>query len=258
MEIAELTGALTPSSPLHSAPKLHRELRIRTVHSSLVIEGNTLSAEIVTAIMDGKRVAGPEREICEVRNAQRAYELLPQLDPFSVADLLRAHHTMMAGLLPGAGNFRDKNAGVFNDGKLIHMGTPADYVPEVVTDLFDWMKGTPLHPLLASCIFHYEFEFIHPFADGNGRVGRLWHTLLLSHWRSILAWLPVESVILSRQQEYYASFVRSNTDSSAEAFVTFMLEVIREALIPFATNLSPPSSAQNKRLNSLANTHKRP
>lgn len=198
MEIAELVGMLHPSSGLGTSPTLHRELRIRTIRSSLMIEGNTLSEEAVAAIMDGKRVLGPTRDILEVENAKRAYELIDSLDPLSLDDLLRAHRVMMDGLIEHAGRFRSGDVGVFDGGALIHAGTPANYVPQVMANLFGWLAATDLHPLLASCIFHYEFEFIHPFADGNGRTGRLWHTVLLSRWRPALAWLPVESVIRER------------------------------------------------------------
>ncbi|MBM6779148.1 Fic family protein [Collinsella tanakaei] len=235
MEIAELVGMIHPTSELSTSPTLHRELRIRTIRSSLMIEGNTLSEEAVTAIMDGKRALGPAKDILEVKNAQRAYALAPSLDPYSVEDFLRAHREMMEGLVEGAGCFRAKNAGVFDGTELIHAGTPAGYVPSVIADLFAWLASTDLHPLLSSCIFHYEFEFIHPFADGNGRTGRLWHTMLLARWRPALAWLPVESVIRERQQDYYAALAQSNRDGSSEAFVTFMLRVIRDALRPFAT-----------------------
>lgn len=243
MEIAELVGALGSTSALSTSPVLHRELRITTIHSSLMIEGNTLSREAVTAILDGERVLGPARQILEVDNARRAYRLMDDLDPLSPDDLLRAHGVMMRGLIDDAGRYRAGNTGVFKEGGLIHAGTPARYIPEVMTDLFAWMASTDLHPLTASCVFHYEFEFIHPFSDGNGRTGRLWHTLLLSHWRPALAWLPIESVIRDRQEGYYEAIARSNARGSSEAFVTFMLTVIRDALTPYAT----VSSARNRR-----------
>ncbi len=160
-----------------------------------MIEGNGLNEQAVTAIIDGKRVFGDRRDILEVENAKRAYDLIPDLDPYSIEDLLMAHRAMMEGLVDGAGRFRSGNVGVFDGDTLIHAGTPAAYVPEVMADIFGWLRTTTMHPLLASCVFHFEFEFCHPFADGNGRIGRLWHTLLLSRWRSVLAWLPVESAI---------------------------------------------------------------
>lgn len=235
VEIAELVGMVHRDATLATSPTLHRELRIHTIRSSLMIEGNTLSEDAVTAIMDGKRVLGPAKDIREVENAQRAYDLLPTLDPCSIDDLLLAHKTLMDGLIQDAGCFRARDVGVFDGESLIHAGTPASYVPQLMSELFDWLASTDMHALIASCIFHFEFEFIHPFADGNGRTGRLWHTLLLSRWRPVLAWLPVESVIRERQQEYYRAFMRSEVAGSSEVFVTFMFEVIRDALKPYAS-----------------------
>lgn len=248
MEIAELVGSLHPSSGLSTDSTLHRKLRIRTIRSSLVIEGNTLSEEAVTAIIDGKRVLGPAKDILEVENARRAYDLLDYFNPYDLDDLLRAHKIMMQGLIDNAGSFRSGNVGVFDGNNLIHAGTPARYVPTVMADFFSWLRTTEMHPLLSSCIFHYEFEFIHPFADGNGRTGRLWHTLLLSHWRHVLAWLPIESVILSRQQEYCAALAASNTNGSSEQFVAFMLEIIRDALLPYAKPEDAPSEREQRAL----------
>lgn len=238
MEIAEMVGRLTPVSEMSTSPVLHRKLRIQTIHSSLVVEGNTLTVEQVTAILDGKRVLGNRNDIREVENADRAYALLPELDPYSLSDLLRVHKEMTEGIVPTAGRFRDANAGVFDGDRLIHMGTPAHYVPQVMADLFSWLERTELHPLLSSCIFHYEFEFVHPFADGNGRTGRLWHTLLLSKWRDVLVWLPVESVILRTQQRYYGVFAASEARGDCAPFVEYMLEAIREALEPYCRTKS--------------------
>ncbi|WP_240611433.1 Fic family protein [Actinobaculum sp. 313] len=224
-------------------PHLRRETRIQTIHSSLLIEGNSLSHQDVTAIINGERVLGPPSDIREVENANRAYTHMSSFDPYSPADLLQAHAILMDGLIPDAGQFRAGNAGVFKDGKLIHPGTPAKYVPDTIRNLFSWLSSTDLHPLLASCLFHYEFESIHPFTDGNGRTGRLWHTLLLSHWRAPLAWLPVETVIHARQEEYYRTIATSNQAGSCESFVVFALEAIRDALLPYIE----PHPLQNRR-----------
>lgn len=234
MEIAELVGMLSPDAPLAKSPILHRELRIKTIHSSLLIEGNRLDEEAVTAILDGKRVLGDADDILEVENAKRAYDLIPELDPYSLEDLLRAHGVMMEGLVSEAGCFRSGNVGVFDGEALIHAGTPAAYVPKIMADIFEWLGATTMHPLLASCIFHFEFEFCHPFSDGNGRTGRLWHTLLLSKWRPILAWLPIESTIRQRQAGYYGALAESDAMGSSETFVEFMLETIRDSILPFA------------------------
>ncbi len=233
MEIAEMVGGLVPTDDLSTSPTLHRELRIKSIHSSLVVEGNSLSEDQVTAILNGRQVLGSQKDILEVQNANRAYACMDKLDPYSLDDLLQTHGIMMEGLVADAGAFRSKNVGVYSGEQLIHAGTPATYVPEVMEQLFQWLKATELHPLLKSCIFHYEFEFIHPFADGNGRTGRLWHTLILSRWRPVLAWLPIESVILRRQQDYYAAIAASTQAADNAPFVTYMLEVIREALLPY-------------------------
>lgn len=234
MEIAELVGQVATTSALNGNPRLRRELRIRTIHSTLVIEGNSLSGHIVSAIMDGKPVLGPARDIREAQNATHAYELLGELNPLNVTDLLRAHGVMMDGLMPDAGTFRSKNAGVYQGERLIHAGTSTRYVPDIVADLIHWLSTTNTHPLIASCIFHYEFEFIHPFSDGNGRVGRLWHTLVLARWREQLQWLPVERVILERQAQYYSALQEANSISDAQPFVTFILTAIRDSLAAFA------------------------
>lgn len=233
LEIAELAGGLSSQMPLASSPTLHRELRIRTIYSSLLIEGNQLDERAVTAIIDGKHVLGNERDILEVKNAKRAYDMIPELDPYSIEDLLKAQGVMMERLKKDAGCFRSENVGVFDGEVLIHAGTPAAYVPDVIADIFDWLLATDMHPLLASCVFHYEFEFCHPFSDGNGRTGRLWQTLLLSKWKPALAWLPVESVIRQRQEGYYDALAASEEKASSEPFVEFMLEAIRDALLPF-------------------------
>ena len=249
MEIAELVGMLSPQAPLSTSPTLRRELRIRTIYSSLVIEGNKLDERAVSAIIDGKRVLGDRRDILEVENAGAAYDLIPSLDPYSVEELLRVHRVMMDGLVPDAGRFRSGNVGVFNGGTLIHAGSPAACVPEVMGGIFEWLRATRMHPLLASCVFHFEFEFCHPFSDGNGRMGRLWHTLLLSRWRPVLAWVPIESAIRRRQADYYEALALSGANGSCESFVEFMLEAIREAILPYAR---PESAADAERARALA------
>lgn len=248
MEIAELIGMLSPEAPLVKSPTLHRELRIKTIHSSLLIEGNTLDEDAVTAILDGRKVLGNRDDILEVENAKRAYDLIPELDPLSLEDLLKAHGVMMENLTPEAGRFRSGNVGVFDGDALIHAGTPAAYVPEVMADIFTWLRATTMHPLLASCIFHFEFEFCHPFSDGNGRTGRLWHTLLLSRWRPVFAWLPVESVIRQRQAGYYEALAKSDAAGSSEIFVEFMLGVIKDSITPFSKSIDSRTMMKSKTL----------
>ncbi len=217
MEIAELVGMLSPQAPLSTSPTLRRELRIQTIYSSLVIEGNKLDERAVSAIIDGKRVLGDRRDILEVENARAAYDLIPELDPHSLVDLLRVHRVMMGGLVPDAGRFRSGNVGVFNGDTLIHAGTPAAYVPEVMGGLFEWLRATRMHPLLVSCIFHFEFEF----------------------W----------SAIRRRQADYYEALARSGATGSCESFVEFMLEAIRESILPYA---KPSSSQDMARTRALA------
>jgi len=230
-QIAELVGRLSTASSLSANPTLRRSNRIRTIHGSLAIEQNTLSLEQVTAVLGGKHVLAPPKDIAEVKNAYEIYERLDELDPYSVDDLLLAHSIMMRDLVEEAGVFRSRPVGVVDSqGRVVHFGTLPQYVPGLISDLLDWTRSSDLHMLIRSCVFHYEFELIHPFADGNGRVGRLWHTLLLSHWNPAFAWLPVESVIHDRQQGYYDAINTSNNAGESTAFIEFMLSAIQAAL----------------------------
>ena len=231
-EIAELTGKLSSTNKLSANPMLRRTNRIRTIHGSLAIEQNTLTLEQVTAVLNGKPVLAPPKDIAEVKNAYEIYERLDELDPYSVDDLLTAHSIMTRGLVDESGVFRSKPVGVVDqEGHVLHFGTLPQYVPDLVMELLDWVKNSDVHMLIRSCVFHYEFELIHPFADGNGRVGRLWHTLLLSKWNPAFAWLPVESIIHDRQQEYYAAINASNDAGESTVFIEFMLSAIKASLI---------------------------
>ena len=231
-EISEQIGRLSAHNHLSANPNLRRTNRIRTIYGSLAIEQNTLSLEQVTAVLNGKHVLAPPKDIAEVKNAYEIYERLDELDPYSVDDLLTAHGIMTRGLVDESGMFRTRPVGVVNqDGQVVHLGTLPQYVPDSVTELLDWTKHSDLHMLIKSCVFHYEFELIHPFADGNGRVGRLWHTLLLSKWNPTFAWLPVESIIHDRQQDYYNAINASNNAGESTAFIEFMLSAIKASLI---------------------------
>lgn len=231
-EISELIGRLTSAQRLSISPTLRRANRIRTIHGSLAIEQNTLTLEQVTAVLNGKQVLAPPKDIAEVKNAYEIYERLEELDPYSVDDLLMAHGIMTRGLVDESGVFRSSPVGVVDQGgHVLHFGTLPQYVPELIMELLDWVKSSDVHMLIRSCVFHYEFELIHPFADGNGRVGRLWHTLLLSKWNSAFAWLPVESMIHDRQQEYYEAINAANDAGESTVFVEFMLSTIKASLI---------------------------
>ena len=231
-EIAELVGKLTSTNRLSANPTLRRTNRIRTIYGSLAIEQNTLSLEQVTAVLNGKHVLAPPKDIAEVQNAYEIYERLDELDPYSVDDLLTAHEIMTRGLVDESGVFRSRPAGVVDQtGHVLHFGTLPQYIPDLVMELLSWIKDSEIHMLIRSCVFHYELELIHPFADGNGRIGRLWHTLLLSKWNPTFAWLPVESMIHARQPEYYAAINASNDAGESTVFIEFMLSTLKASLI---------------------------
>ena len=246
-EIAELVGRLS-ASKRSASPILRRLSRIRTIQGTLAIEQNSLSVEQVTAVLNGKHVLAPPPDIAEVRNAYTVYDTIEELDPYSVDSLLSAHGIMMRGLseiaygelhefgkaesrIDEAGMFRSGAVGIADSqGNILHMGTLPRYVPDSVEQLLSWVRDSDLPMVIKSSVFHYEFELIHPFADGNGRMGRLWHTRLLIEWDPLFAWLPVESIIHDRQQEYYDAINRSNLAGASTVFIEFMLSAIRTAL----------------------------
>lgn len=229
-DISEQVGRITVLQEGTISPHLRRKNRIRTIHSSLAIEHNSLSLEQVTAILNGKRVFGNPNEIKEVQNAYEAYELMLHLNPSSVDDLLKAHKLIMNGLVPENGKFRSGGVGVFDGEMLVHIAPPAEFVPEHINNLFAWYQQSELHPLIKSAIFHYEFEFIHPFADGNGRIGRMWHSLLLGKWKELFFWLPIEDLIQLRQKEYYDALGMADKQADSAGFVELMLEIIMDSL----------------------------
>ncbi len=231
-EIGELIGRINSLSTLSTSPVLRRTNRIRSIYSSLAIEQNTLSLAQVTDVLNGKRVLAPPKDIAEVKNAYEIYEHLEELDPFDADDLIKSHGIMVRGLVDEAGQFRSGNVGVVDSkGQIIHFGTLPQYIPDMVEKLLSWVKNSDLPMLIKSCVFHYEFEVIHPFVDGNGRVGRLWHTLLLSKWQNVFAWLPVESIIHDRQAKYYEAINDSNQQADSTPFITFMLSAIKTAIL---------------------------
>ena len=256
VEIGELVGSIATYEAMNPNPILRRESRIKTIHSSLAIEQNTLSLEQVTDIINGKRILGPPQDIHEVKNAYEAYERISTLDPYNVKNLLTAHKIMMNGLVKEAGVFRSGNVGVYAGTELIHAGTPAKYVPDLMQQLFTWLKESKYHPLVKSCIFHYEFEFIHPFQDGNGRMGRLWQSLILQKWKYIFTWLPVETLVYENQEEYYKVLQSADNKGDSTEFVEFMLGMIRDALSEISTTQNENDVVTNVVINVATNEDK--
>ena len=229
-QIAEQIGRVQGSGEYSRNLRLRKINRLRSIQSSTAIEGNTLSLEQITDVINGKRVAGNPREIREVKNAYDAYERILDLNPFSVKDFLSAHELMTIDLVAETGKFRTGNVGVFSGKEVVHLGAKPAYVEGLIKDMFDWAKKSDAHPLIKSSVVHFEIEFIHPFADGNGRIGRLWQTLVLSKWYEIFAWLPIETIVYENQAEYYAVLGRAEKTADSTEFIEFMLSAITKAL----------------------------
>lgn len=210
--------------------RLRKANRIKTIHSSLAIEGNMLSEDEVRDIMEGKTVVAPIRQIQEVKNAIKTYSLYPMLDAFKEKDMLRAHGLMMEALVDDAGHYRRGAVGVFGNRGLVHLAPPAERVPMLMSDLFSWLKHAKDHLLIRSCVFHYEFEFIHPFIDGNGRMGRLWQSLILGKLHPLFEHLPVENMVYANQQAYYEAITESTRQGQSGPFIDFMLNEIYKTL----------------------------
>ncbi|MGD6740010.1 Fic family protein (plasmid) [Photobacterium leiognathi subsp. mandapamensis] len=246
--VADISERLGKISVTHSQDidlRLRRINQVRTIHGTLAIEGNELTEAQVTAILGGKRVLAPVKEVQEAKNAIAVYEKLTNWDPETESNLLDAHKCLMMGMIDSAGQYRNSGVGVMKDGQVIHMAPPADRTPTLMRDLFEWLKASDDHPLIKSCVFHYEFEFIHPFSDGNGRMGRLWQTLILSHWQPLFAVLPVENLIHQYQQEYYQAINQSTIETDSRTFIEFMLRMIKQALFELEqskTNNTPQVS----------------
>jgi len=237
--VSEVIGRLTVLTDQARTLRLRRINRIRTIHGSLAIEGNTLSEAQITAIFDGKRVIATPREVQEVKNALAAYDRFDTWKPEAEKDLLEAHRILMSGLIDEAGLYRHGGVGVMAGQQVIHMAPPADRVPHLMADLFGWIAAADAHPLIASSVFHYEFEFIHPFADGNGRMGRLWQSLILARWNPLFADIPVESLIFEHQAEYYQAIQESTLQTDAAPFIAFMLRMILETVTASTPEVSP-------------------
>lgn len=256
VEIGEYVGTITTYDAMRPNPILRKENRIKTIHSSLAIEQNTLTLEQVTDVINGKRILGLPQDIREVKNAYEAYERVSALDPYNIKNLLLAHKIMMEGLVREAGSFRSGNVGVYAGTELIHAGTPAKYVPDLMKQLFIWLKQSKYHPLVKSCVFHYEFEFIHPFTDGNGRTGRLWQSLILQKWKEVFAWIPIETLVYENQGEYYKVLQQADSVGDSTKFVEFLLEMIRDALKEISETNSKANVAINVGLNVVTNEEK--
>ena len=230
--ISEKIGRITATGNLETKPHLRKNNRIRSIHSSLKIEANSLSLGQVRDVINGKTVLGEQKEIQEVKNAYAAYERFDEIDPYSIDDLKKFHGILTKYVVEESGDFRQGEEGVFNGDQCIFMAPPARLVPQLMDELFCWMKEArnDVHPLILSCVFHYEFVFIHPFSDGNGRMARLWHTAILSRWKPVFEYIPIESQIEKFQEEYYDAIARCHIDGESTIFIDFMLSQIDSIL----------------------------
>ncbi len=229
-DIMEKIGKLN-SLNLDKNPRLRKQNRINSIHSSLAIENNKLSYDQVMDVINDKFVIGPQKEIQEVKNAYNAYQMLTKVDPYSIEDLKKVHGVMTFLTIEESGEFRKGSEGVFDGEKCIFICPPADRVTELMNNLFNWMKeNNDIHPLILSSIFHYEFVFIHPFSDGNGRIARLWQNIILYNWKNIFEYLPIESRIYKYQEEYYEAIAKCHVNGDSNVFIEFMLKMISESL----------------------------
>ena len=250
--ISEAIGRLTVLTDQARALRLRRINRIRTIRGSLAIEGNTLSEAQITAILEGKRVIAPPREVHEMKNALAAYDQFDTWKPSSEKDLLEAHRILMSGLIDETGLYRHGGVGVMAGQEVIHVAPPADRVPQLMGDLFGWLAATDAHSLIASSVFHYEFEFIHPFADGNGRMGRLWQSLILARRNPLFADIPVESLIFEHQAEYYQAIQESTQKTNSAPFIAFMLRMILDTVTSSTPEVAPEVTPEVRLLSVLA------
>lgn len=230
--ISEKVGRISAISNLESKPHLRRNNRIKSIHSSLKIEANSLSLGQVRDVINGKTVLGEQKEIQEVKNAYTAYEKISEIEPYSIKNLKLFHGIMTKYVVEESGDFRRGEEGVFNGDECVFMAPPARFVPQLMDDLFDWMRKEKnnVHPLILSSIFHYEFVFIHPFADGNGRMARLWHTAILARWKPVFEYIPIESRIEKFQNEYYDAIARCHVEGASTIFIEFILSQIDKIL----------------------------
>ncbi|MBH47874.1 MAG: cell filamentation protein Fic [Halobacteriovorax sp.] len=238
-QITEELGKIQGTQLSSPGPKLRKQNRIKTIQATLAIEGNTLNIDQITAVLEGRKVLGPQKEIIEVQNAVQLYEDIQDYKAFSLKDLLKAHKKLMATLIKTSGKFRSTNVGVLKGSQVSHLAPKPALVPELVDNLFKWAKSEKeLHPLIKSCIIHYELEFIHPFEDGNGRIGRFWQTLVLSKYNQIFSYLPIESLIKDNQQKYYKTLEKCDKAGNSTAFIEFILELVLKAIQDFSKGVT--------------------
>ena len=251
--ISEKVGRISAISNLESKPHLRRNNRIKSIHSSLKIEANSLTLGQVRDVINGKMVLGEQKEIQEVKNAYAAYERFSEIQPFSIKSLKVFHGVMTKYVVEESGDFRRGEEGVFNGDECIFMAPPAQFVPQLMDDLFTWMKEEKnnVHPLIMSSVFHYEFVFIHPFADGNGRMARLWHTAMLAQWKPVFEYIPIESQIEKFQNEYYEAIARCHVEGEATLFIEFMLSQIDKILDDVSAQVSEDNEQLSEYLKRL-------
>ena len=254
--IMEKIGKISNYNDLNKMPNLRRNNKIKSIHSSLAIEANSLSLDQVKSVIDGKIVLGPQKEIQEVLNAYNAYEMINKVNPYSIKDLKKIHGIITYKTVELSGTFRTGNEGVFDtNGNCIHVCPPPEQVDFLMKQLFNWMKKNKniIHPLILSSVFHYEFVFIHPFSDGNGRTARLWQNIILSDWKSIFEYLPIESQIKKYQEEYYTAISNCHEAVSSNEFIEFMLKMIDEVLNELVETTTIPLSEELTNINKLLN-----
>ena len=242
--ISEKIGRISVLSNLESKPHLKRNSRIKSVHSSLKIEANSLSLGQVRDVINGKLVLGEQKEIQEVKNAYEAYEKMYAIDPYSIKKLKEFHGIMTRYIVEESGDFRKGEEGVFNGDVCIFMCPPARFVPGQMEELFEWMKKAKnsVHLLILSSVFHYEFVFIHPFSDGNGRMARLWHTAILAQWKPIFEYIPIESQIEKFQDDYYEVIAKCHVAGESTLFIEFMLQQIDKILDEISEQVTKESA----------------
>lgn len=247
--IMEKIGQINNYNTLNKMPVLRKNMRINSIHSTLAIEANSLSLKEVKDVINGIPVIGPEREIMEVQNAYKAYELVGKVNPYEINDLLKVHGILTNMLVDESGVFRSGNEGVFDEfGNCIFVAPKPDLVPDLINNLFEFIKNKKdtINPLILSSIFHYEFVFIHPFSDGNGRMARLWQNIILSDWKDVFAYVPIESLIKNYQDDYYKVINDCNNSGECTKFIEFILKMIDETFDELLDNINKEITHRNE------------